>query len=597
LLQDWQVLSPKGITNEELAYRFDVLLQSLSRCIDQPNIVCNLFEFLAMVADRKAVKERCAKTEETELIHLVGHALEMHPKDKHLQRAGLQLYEAILNNATEKSQKVFAKKIFRAVGENLQKNNDDPAICFSSYSILCTLTDKMGDKMGPWIDRILGMVLTTITQLFSAELVAKCMLLLEKMATDEESLYVMAAHPRCLLVFTDALGILSVTHMSASVATLEYLLRILEDETSMHIVEENLKDQHKSLGEFYDRLQKDLDVKSERFAQLVAEAGDSVDAGAMEYWLQLLEGITGIVEELVAEHPFTPSAEAPQPNEPVPAPVHVKADPAQPEKASAPAKDAAFAATNPLAKKPHPPAADAVSGDKPSAVPPTAAPSQGSSEGRSAGLGPVSTAAAPAVPLASSASSVNRDAGLIASIAEEQARVKAALDAVSAAEAALPPVTELPHRRRSFVYEELDPSTAALESAGPGGSHKDRVVGTPFTSLATVASMVAPATKPGSTTVAVAAAPVVAVAVGAEVSAKSSKAGMAALAAGIKWENLAQQNEVRICGVFACRVRLQSLKDFRFHCIYISKPLSFDYLRRLRASRPFCRPRTWPRRC
>lgn len=250
-LQDWQVLSPKGITDEELAFRFDVLLQSLETCIDRTDIVCGMFEFLTMVADRKAVKERCARTEETELIHLVGHALEMHQKDKNVQRAGLQLYEAILNNATEKNQKLFAKKIFRAVGENLQRNNDDPAICFASYSILCTLTDKMGDKLGPWIDRIIGMALTTISQMYSGELVAKCLLLLEKVATDEESLYVMAAHPRCLLVFTDALGMLTLSHMSACTATLEYLLRILEDETSMQIVLENLKDKNRSPATFF----------------------------------------------------------------------------------------------------------------------------------------------------------------------------------------------------------------------------------------------------------------------------------------------------------------------------------------------------------
>jgi hypothetical protein len=236
LLQDAQLLSSKGVTSDELAQRFDLLLLAMDAHLRSAELLCTLFEFLAMVADRKAVKERCARTEDNELIHSVGRALEQHRQDKNVQRAGLQLYEAILNNASEKSQKVFAKKIFKAVGENLQRNNDDPAICFTSYSILCTLTDKMGDKLAPWIERILGLVLGTITKLFNAELVSKCLQLLEKLAVDHDSLFVMAAHPRCLMVFTDALGILNTKYMNATVTALEYLLRILEDETAMSVV-------------------------------------------------------------------------------------------------------------------------------------------------------------------------------------------------------------------------------------------------------------------------------------------------------------------------------------------------------------------------
>ena len=268
--------------------------------MDRTDVICNMFEFFAMVADRKSVKERCSRTEDNELLQYVGQALELHQKDKAVQRAGLQLYEAILMHASEKSQRQFAKKIFRAVGENLQKNNDDPAICFSSYSILCTLTDKMGDKLAPWIERILSMILTTISQLFSAELVAKCMTLLEHMATDEDSLYVMAAHPRCLLVFTDALGILGVSYLGACITALEYLLRILEDDTAMHIVTENLNDQHTPELKYYLTLQSEFLTKTDRFLKLVEEAAE-VDEGAMEYCQQLVDAIKSIVDELVQE--------------------------------------------------------------------------------------------------------------------------------------------------------------------------------------------------------------------------------------------------------------------------------------------------------
>jgi hypothetical protein len=300
LLQDCQILSPKGVTTEELSARLDLLLRTFATHIDDTGLLCALLEFIALVADRKALKERCTRNEDNELIPLVGRALEQHRAEKSIQRAGLQLYEAILLNASEKSQKVFAKKIFRAVGENLQKNNDDPAICYTSYSILCTLCDKMGDKLAPWVERILGLVLTTITQLYSAELVAKCLLLLEKLAVDHDSLFVMAAHPRCLRVFTDALGVLDTRYMSATITALEYLLRILEDETAMSVVVENLKDQNLVTLEYFQTIQNELGAKSDKFLDLAAQEGH-LDDDAMRYWLQLLEAINNVIVEYMTE--------------------------------------------------------------------------------------------------------------------------------------------------------------------------------------------------------------------------------------------------------------------------------------------------------
>ena len=243
LLQDIQVLSPRGISSDELNNRFDHLIMPLSLYMDRADIVMNLFELLAMVADRKSMKAKCVKTEGDSLLAYINQAVEVHVNERAVQRAGLQLYEAILNNANDKSQKKMARDIFKAVVNNLASTSDDPAICYSSYSILCTLAEKMGDKLSTWMDRILGMLLTTITQRFSAELVAKCIQLLEKIALSNESLFVIAAHPRCLLVFTDALSVLEPKHLGVCISLLEYLVKMLEDETSLTISSENIIEQ------------------------------------------------------------------------------------------------------------------------------------------------------------------------------------------------------------------------------------------------------------------------------------------------------------------------------------------------------------------
>jgi hypothetical protein len=231
----------------------------------------------------------------------VGDALLTHANNKVVQRAGLQLYQAILLNASERSQKAFAKKIFRTVGENLQRNNDDPAICFSSYTILCSLADKMGDKLAPWIERILGMVLTTISQLFSAELVAKCFVLMEKLAVDRDALFTMAAHPRSILVFTDALGILHSKQLGATITAFEYMLRILEDDDAMHIVAENVAAQELNLLSYFKRVQKYMRRNANKFLKDAHDHEDTIDRGALEYWHQLFDFINNILTDTITE--------------------------------------------------------------------------------------------------------------------------------------------------------------------------------------------------------------------------------------------------------------------------------------------------------
>jgi hypothetical protein len=535
-LQDFQVLSPKGISSEELGHRFDVLLQTLAICVDRTDIVCSVFEFLAMVADRKAVKERCARTEDTELIHLVGHALEIHQKDRSVQRAGLQLYEAILNNATEKSQKAFAKKIFRAVGENLQRNSDEPAICFSSYSILCTLCDKMGDKLGPWVDRILGMVLTTISQLYSAELVAQCLLLVEKLAADEESLFVMAAHQRCLLVFTDALSILTVRHLSAAITALEYLLRILEDETSMQIVFENLKDKQRSPGSFFRLVSKELTSKSERFAQAVQESGSQTaeETEAMQYWLQLLEASTNLLSDMVHANPLSEAEEA---EEQATTGSAAQQAPSTGSAKAAPEKKGKddFANVNPL---------NGAKADQKGAL--SEAPA--ASLAQSAAQAPAATYTALDTTLTTATTTTAANSATTS------------VDADLAAQVAAADPAELPHRR-SFVYEEPDPSADdGVKAQTSTSAPQDKVVGSAFTPLAAAAAattagpsaitvnapnVAVPASSPSPAATSGAASATAAAA--APTSGQSSKLGSGKVSsAGIKWETLGQQEEVSL---------------------------------------------------
>jgi len=292
LLQDIQVLSSRGISSEELNNRFDHLIQPLSLYMDKVDIVVNLFELLAMVADRKSMKNKCAKTEgDNCLLGYISQALSIHVNERAVQRAGLQLYEAILNNANDKSQKKMARDIFKAVVNNLASTtSEDPSICYSSYSILCTLAEKMGDKLSTWMDRILGMLLTTISQLFSAELVAKCIQLLEKIALSVESLYVISAHPRCLLVFTDALGVLEPKHLGVCITILEFLVKLMEDETSLIIASENIIEQGEDEVQYFVDFRTLFRSRTERYLLMLGDHRNiDINSAAIDYFQQLVD--------------------------------------------------------------------------------------------------------------------------------------------------------------------------------------------------------------------------------------------------------------------------------------------------------------------
>ncbi|KAJ1437493.1 hypothetical protein B484DRAFT_416531, partial [Ochromonadaceae sp. CCMP2298] len=315
LLQDCHILCPGGVTTGELGNHFECLLRALGSWIDDTDVLLNLFEFFALVAGQPEMVERCGgggggrdrgrerdcgehgllqrHGGEHELLQLVGQALTLHLLNKEVQRAGLHFYEGVLKHTPQDRQRPFAKLIFHAVLENLLHPtlHSDPTICFTAYSILLAVVDKIGDRVGAWVDPILGLALSTIAQKYSPELTATCLKLVEKLALGGESLFVMAAHPRCIKVFTDALSILDVQYIDAAITAMEYLLRVLEDPEAMAVVGENILQMGLQRGFYFKSLRTDLEVSSDKLMTLAAQSDaiESVDDDALVYYLRLLE--------------------------------------------------------------------------------------------------------------------------------------------------------------------------------------------------------------------------------------------------------------------------------------------------------------------
>jgi len=282
-LQDCHLLTPSGLTNRELELYFDTLLSVLSTWMAREgsgDIVANLFALITMVADRKCIKEQCTKVEpgQGQLLNYVNIAFETNVRNKSVQRAGMQLYEAILKHAdvTDRQQSSFSEIMFKDVLNNLITTSDDPSICYSSISILCILADDIGDDLSTsLVNPIMGILLTTISQLFSAELVSKCIQLLKKIALTEESLILIASHPRCILVFTDALSILQPNHVLQCITVMEYLIRFLENDTVIEVLFENLKEQQLDDQEFFESYLVSFRSKSRRYWRDLREASSS----------------------------------------------------------------------------------------------------------------------------------------------------------------------------------------------------------------------------------------------------------------------------------------------------------------------------------
>ena len=131
-----------------------------------------------------------------------------------MQRASLQLFEAIIENVTEKKYlKHIASTIFKSVLDNLLLKNDDVAICHSSFSIMLSLVDHASDLINPWTDQLINLSIGSVLKHNSPEVTSKCILLLDKLTRDSDALFTIVRHDCGLLFFPSALQNLRASHI------------------------------------------------------------------------------------------------------------------------------------------------------------------------------------------------------------------------------------------------------------------------------------------------------------------------------------------------------------------------------------------------
>lgn len=230
LLQDCHLLSPPGIKDEELSPRFDAILRSLSSWIGKADVILPAFELLSMVSDLAVMKKRGVLVEDGQLLFFVNRAMKQHHNSVPLQRAALQLYEAIIEQTTDKRRlKSVGAKVFKPVLDNLILNDNNLSIASSSLSILSHFVDHSRDVMQPWTDQLTNIAISIISQHSSPEVISKSIILIDKLAFQNMSLSGIVHHERGIMIFVNVLTILDALHISAAIVSFELLLRILED--------------------------------------------------------------------------------------------------------------------------------------------------------------------------------------------------------------------------------------------------------------------------------------------------------------------------------------------------------------------------------
>ncbi|RYH27253.1 hypothetical protein EON65_13690 [archaeon] len=300
LLQDCHLLAPPGIMNEEIVPRYDAILRTLSSWVGKPEVIINLFQLLSMLADRDVVKQRSVKVEEHELIYFVNKAIALHNSSKPVQRAALQLFEAIIENSDKKSFAAISTRIFKPVLDNLLLNGDDTSICFSSFSILNSLAGHAASLIAPWTDQIINLSLTTISKQLSGEVASQCLQLLGQITKDKDSLLTVAGHERGLKVFIDALTTLRPKNLSAMRVNLQILLSIIEDYDIATIAFQSIGDEDPL--DYAMKLQGELKAGFDKFTRLCAEE-DNLDERQMEDVFILHSQIDMTLEEMIKDVP------------------------------------------------------------------------------------------------------------------------------------------------------------------------------------------------------------------------------------------------------------------------------------------------------
>lgn len=295
MLQECHLLAPPGVINEELTARYDAVLRSLSSWITKTEVVLHCFEFLSMVADREIMKLRAVKPGDNELLSLINRAVASHSSSKQVQRAALQLFESILENAKGSQLSSIADRIFKSVLDNLLLNGEDNGITYAALAILLRLWTPAKSIISPWTDQIINICLDTILRRASPEICAQCIALITHLTEDREAFFTIARHPQGFQSFLDGLDMLRAQHINAAIAFLELLLRILEDydialaafqsipvETNAMDFAQNFKDGLKEKFDKYINYTTELDDNEEENVKLLFFLYSSIDELLLE---------------------------------------------------------------------------------------------------------------------------------------------------------------------------------------------------------------------------------------------------------------------------------------------------------------------------
>lgn len=304
MLQECHLLAPPGIINEELSGRYDAILRQLASWITKVDVVLHGLELLAMLADKDIVKTRAVKMDsDTELIPICIRITTVHNSSKPIQRAALQLFEAIIQHAAPKSLPLLAERIFKVVLDNLLLHADDNAIVFSSFCILLRLASDSKSLILPYTDQLINICIEdAIVRRSSPEIAAKGVAFLAYLTEDRESYFTIARHPNGFQLFIDGLDMMRAAHLTATITLFELLLRMLEDYDVALEAFQNLPlsptGEMMNAVEFAREFQAHMKNKFERYLTYTTDLGDTAEE---EEQMKVLMFLYAQVDELLME--------------------------------------------------------------------------------------------------------------------------------------------------------------------------------------------------------------------------------------------------------------------------------------------------------
>lgn len=309
ILEDVHLLSAKGISNEELAVNFDVLLDTLQAFVNNEEIVLNLLQLFAMVADRQVVKERSlpdhrsTTADKHVFLRLVEHALRVHSISTRMQRAGLQLFEHLIRNTEKKYVARISSYIVPTVLHILQSSDFDSSLYFLAFSIIETVATNAIETLLSHRDKILALCSTSVCALYSADIICKCFSIIDMLIEGDDQLSLLVQNDKGLLMMTDTLRILHWDHIDTIEIILNMMLCIMENEQVLKYVFSRSNkislsklicvELKKSFGVFLESTSRDSDAKPERIQ-------------TVSLWVEQIEAILmdvgeGLIDEYVSD--------------------------------------------------------------------------------------------------------------------------------------------------------------------------------------------------------------------------------------------------------------------------------------------------------